>query len=616
MSVFRVERISWASRLWQIALAGGLVFAPALAAAADGPKPILPRGYGGVRPVEPAPTAPKPLPGTGSGPAPVEVPRKPGTRGADIEVGVLSSPKMALLGLIGSDAPGGLGRDLWAGTASPTAARLLAAMPAASRSPAMASLLHRLLLTRAAAPQGDPGAFTLARFQALLGTGLLDETVRMGGALGDPARAEPIAGIVASAALYAGDQAEACRYRVPNPDGSESAFALKLRAICEILAGRKHAARLVGDVMQETGIEAPLFYGALAGVLYPGEPAPKALATELPGPAEWALLSMTSVRPTPGRLGAYGPALLAAIARSGPGPTPEATAIALGAAELAWSIGALDARTTRAHADRLLEAGPLDEGALEGLEPHLRPVVDAARDAHAAQNDTDLVNAIYTALSSARNGSAFIRAARFFIQDIMILAPEEGHIWAAPTLARACLAAGEPDRAAIWNQLYESAPFAAGDAKSHASEIRRLRALMIIKGSEVAPIWRFSEAEAWFASAERGEAARERVALEMKILDALGYQMRPDLRARADATVPLRTRYKAPKGTLTALRRASLANRRGETIALAATAFAGGSAQSVADETLLAAVEALDRAGLEEDARALAFEALVHDGGR
>ena len=126
------------------------------ASGAEGPRRIVPPGYGATSPGSTAPEPEGPSHFFPGGSQPVEPSIQtlgaiPGQRGSGIEVGTLTGVDASTSGLL-SPQQGGFGPAMWQGASRADIDSYLARLPVPSASPLMNDLARRLLLTGAQPP--------------------------------------------------------------------------------------------------------------------------------------------------------------------------------------------------------------------------------------------------------------------------------------------------------------------------------------------------------------------------------------------------------------------------------------------------------------------------------
>jgi len=160
---------------------------------------------------------------------------------------------------------GGLRPDLWRGSSRGSVEEGIAALPNAPRSPAMQTLMRRLLLTSAAPPSGNgrPDQSLLAlRLNKLIANGWTGEAA----VLAALAPREDVSAhqALAEAMLLQGKPIDACGEPTIVRQSSNDPYWLKMRTFCFLLTGDVQSAQLTLDVMRERQIGDDAFYALAA----------------------------------------------------------------------------------------------------------------------------------------------------------------------------------------------------------------------------------------------------------------------------------------------------------------------------------------------------------------
>ncbi len=152
-----------------------------------------------------------------------------------------------------SETEGGFSRDLWAGASGTDLERLLALAPPRPSSPAMGRLLRRLLLTRAAAPDGAPSSLGGRKLLALARAGFVDEARTIASFSSAPPSDPWVNRALAVADLLEDDVAGACRREDRVTSDRGALFWVKLRVLCYSETDRFDSADLTLGVLREQG---------------------------------------------------------------------------------------------------------------------------------------------------------------------------------------------------------------------------------------------------------------------------------------------------------------------------------------------------------------------------
>lgn len=194
------------------------------------------------------------------------VPAQPGQpRGPAVTVSGLAAVDPSGAGLMEPN-DGGLRPNLWSGTSRAVVEERLAALPNAPNSPAMQTLMRRLLLTSATPPAGNTRnadqSLLALRLNKLLANGWTAEAA----ALATQAPRDDISAreVLAEAMLLEGKQIEACGEPTAIRQSSNAPYWLKMRTFCFLVAGDLTSAQLTLDVMHERSINDTAFYALAA----------------------------------------------------------------------------------------------------------------------------------------------------------------------------------------------------------------------------------------------------------------------------------------------------------------------------------------------------------------
>jgi len=559
-----------------------------MAAEVGAPLPLAP----GVAPGDVAPAAAAPE--AAVGPADLTDPTVP-RQGIDVDVlGEMGPDDVGVLG----PEDGGFGSDLWRGTPRSLVERLLPELPAPIASPAMRELARRLLLLQAEAPAGPFGASLLAmRLERLAALGRDSDLDALLARVSEGAEDAGVARHRIDLRWLAGDLDGGCdmtRKNIPRYD--QNPYLQKALIFCQARAGESAPAALGLDLLGEQGHDDPLF-AALIGARQGGEPAADA------GDGLTAL--HLAVYDALGRLPKLdatklAPALLAAVA----GRPHADAALRLEAGERAAALGALPVEALQRHYLEVpANARDLDDAIDAGLDSARDRAVlyQAAARALAPEPRARL---LAKALAEARVRGAYAQAVALYLPLLMQMAPAPTLAWFAGEAGRALYLAGRYETAGTWLELAQ----ASSDPKAVLA-MPSLWTLASLAGGAESIVLDTPTG----LGAEPDAGAASRTARLMAVLEAFGA-------STGDAWAMLDTGGAADLGPMPdarlwfALGQAADARRIGETVLLALVAL-GPEGPAAANPLVLGRVlDSLRRAGLEEEARALAFEAAIGSG--
>ena len=535
------------------------------------------------------------------------LPAQPGQpRGPAVTVSGLGAVDPSGAGLM-QPADGGLRPNLWNGTARAVVEEHIALLPNAPSSPAMQTLMRRLLLTAATPPAGngrDPQLSLLAlRLNKLIANGWTAEAVALAAqAPRDDASAREA---LAEAMLLEGRQVDACGEPTAVRQSSNAPYWLKMRTFCYLVAGDLTSAQLTLDVMHERSVNDDAFY-MLAAQMTDRTPAHVAA---LPNPTglHIALAHLAGAR------------LPVSIVDSGWVPSYRIFAGATGdkelqlaAAERAAAAGLIQIDQLRA----LYDSQPFTLGQLDDPE-------EAAKKLSAPKANALFYQAIEKRTIPAARASAFSAAlsradaqndfplfALVAADAAMEIVPAAETAWLAPQIERVLLYTGNDAQAERWYSALSS-----GSA-SDAPVINALQLHTLLAAPTTERAVKAQGALTWLAQNAMkpgGQKAwlAQRAAREIPLFDALGYVVPPE----AQWALTANTTGALPNGTqsdaLDAMTLASRQGRLGETVLDAMIALGQAGPERAEGRTVSRVVRALAAVGLTEEARAIAIEAVL-----
>jgi hypothetical protein len=506
---------------------------------------------------------------------------------------------------------GGLATDLWAASDMNVVAVLLPALPTATPSRALRSLMRRLLLTVGPPPRGDTSggdSFIAMRARALWAMGDLDSLASLLALIPSSSQSPGMQHIAINLALLKGDPGRACALSqalaVTAPD---DIYPAEIGVYCKFATGKPGEAALGIDVLRDQKINDSAFF-ALADAAANGGAVKLDVLTEL-NPLLLALSGLGKTKippPAPGTL----PAIQAAIAVA-PNATAEAQLVA---AERAESVGALDTEKVRqlylAQSFTVAELSAARSSLASDPPPRQQAALyRAVVDMPSSAGKADL---IAKALKQAGGGAAFFAAARLYEPVIETLVPTPDLLDYARPITRALFAAGRPDLAQGWFDLARAQSILSDQGAKVAAS---LLPLVRIAQPDIAPItpnlfaaWRKSLPDLPQDKADRG------FAIAVSLYSALGEKV-PE-----DAWIPLLAgpsivSGRALRPALKQILATALANQSLGLTALASlVALGGGDLGDFDPDDLNRLISGLKSIGLESDARAVAMEAALANG--
>ncbi len=507
----------------------------------------------------------------------VAVPAAALAQRSSIEVEVETQFSAWNVGAIGPTT-GGLARTLWDQSDPEALALLFDRIPGDFPSPAARALARRALASVGEAPVGESQLASRRRYEALGRMGATQDLLIMArpAAVSNDA---VIAQYAAQAELAQGDLAGACARAA----AAGSGFLLRLRAFCAAVEGNVGAVDLALSLSRESGEPRDQWYEQALGLIGGVNP-PRAIAARYDSTLNaWASLA-AGLAPARNPLAQSSTLALMTLAREDrtePRLRAEAGLLAL-------SRGALSAAAVR----------DLYRSALAAGDARSAPALSLAiAQADALPGGLEAATVLHTALAAARNPAEFTAIARIVRDDLMQLRDVPG----APqglVLARAAIAAGD---SATGLRLIELAQGYGADQTAYGS----------LRAAAWAGSPRLTDEAAVRAVRQRIDdgAGNGRAMRDVLIMQALGFPLDNGLRRAQLATAPEGGRP-VDGAVLAALLGASDAGSLGETALLAAIACASGPAQLDA-HSLWTILVALRLVGLEDEAQALAMEALL-----
>jgi hypothetical protein len=486
----------------------------------------------------------------------------------------------------------GLPLELWRGLDLKTLEEQLAQLELPPHSPALHALWRRMLLSSATPPSGvpDPEHFVALRLEALYRSGLLAD---MEAVLAREGRPGPVVQILrARRDIGVGQRDTGCE-AIKTLAAPSSGLPGRLRGEAQLLAGYcaaaandAKAAGLAAELAREEGVEADLPLAVLAGFAAGDKPKlalPKRVLLldyrflQLLGPIN-ALQIFDKAEP----------ALLSVLA----GDSGSDVRLQIAAAEAALRANALSPEAV-AQAYRRQPAASGDPS-VQDSDPLLRRALffQAADIARAPSQRTRFLRAL---LDDARRSGTYLQMA-------LVVAPMLAAVQPSPDLARfsqtaieAALAAGDYGRARQWVETGGLWPWLAlvdvVDPERRGAHLASLRAI-----------------EDLAAGGRLGGETLHRLAT---VLDALDIDVPIALWDAANRAPQPAGGYLPETGVLADLAQSAKRGEAGRTILLVMRSLGADGPERANLLALGDAIRALKRVGLENDARRLAFEALL-----
>ena len=359
----------------------------------------------------------------------------------------LASPAMAQeqLGGLGMIDPFGRGylergepampTNMWKASRTEDLLPLMEDVRTRQLTPAERMLLRRVVLSPAARPEGENAEAVLAeRARILYELGEAEAASDLLDRLDENPRGLNAAQLSVDLQLALGNEATACRSLTT--ETREGQFWAKLRAVCAVLQNNAPAAELAVELAQAQGVDDPWFANA---VFAASVDTPSNLPAHYDTGLNLALSAKLGLEPSEQGISASRPDLAAAMATRASLPLE----VRIPAAGLAAEAGLLDGAAHRELYSALV--------AQEGYEP-----VRSIELAVAALDNPDETAAIkarsldVALRASAGNPARFLSASRLFADDLAALERDLDTAPYAMSFARAEIALGRLDKAAVW----------------------------------------------------------------------------------------------------------------------------------------------------------------------
>lgn len=594
-------------------LTAALCSAGAGALAQDSPISLFPPTLAPDQDREQAPDEPPAQPDAATPSLPAErAAETPSVEG--IEIDRLGELDLNALGILDLD-NGGLGTNVWAGSARLHMEALLAGLPADIASPTLHSLATRLLLSSAAPPSADAPAaqggqkkeeaagdhdFLRLRADRLYALGALDGLNRLLALV--PQRVEDpwLARVRVDGLLLTGKDRQAC---AEVPAGlarfPQDLYWAKAQVYCQFLADQSDQALLGLDLLREQAPDSDRAFFTLANSFITG--AATQIETDELSPLNLAMLRRAGGSLPVAVVETAELPLLHGIAGLG-----DANRVAQAAAvERLVDVGVLPGeRLARAYAafefseadlsDALARAEAAQgEGA--GVRGRALLYLTANRETLAATKAEILRAAL---LSAEADGRA--NAAARALQPLLVeLAPSPELAWFAPLAARTLFRLGQFERAAAWLSVLRI------DGLKHPESRQAHEALAPLRRLAGGPVPLKAESDA-----ADGTVTADYRLLTLMLSRALGQQEGLTWMEVAQQGIePARPLERLP--SLLALGDAAAEGRRGESVLLAVWALGAAAPADSHPLALSYAVSALAAVGLGNEARTLAIEAAL-----
>lgn len=535
-----------------------------------------------------------------------------GSVGGAVEMQSLGQVDPDVAGVLREET-GSFGPAMWWGTDRRVIETFMPQLPVTSPSPAMRALMHRLLLTGAQVPEGgQPGSLISLRAGLLSAMGDFQGVNALLSVVPGYSANPELLRVEMDTRLLTGDVARACRMAHEHIETQDTVYWQKAFNFCQALEGQQQAALLGLGLLEELGVNDPVFFQLVRAIARPDQTQGKAPVIDSlaePTPLHLALARVAKAQLPSDVIASNRPGVLRAIAIS-----PNASAeLRLEAAERAESAGALAVDALRQlyasieFTDTELKnpltiaaerSGPMSRALL--YRATLSQTVPAAQ-----------AEALARALDIARSGGRFASAARAFLPQLTRVEATSDLVWFAPEAIRAFLVTGRPEAAQPWFAVLNEV---AGHDADMARAREQLMPVARLAGFAGADEWTLDRLADWWKAVKDTPGARDKAAMLTATLDALG-EVVPESMWLELINGPTHQSILAPHpSTWFLLDGASSQARIGETVLLSLVILGdGGPARA---EPLIAhkVLGALRNIGLNDEARAMALETVVAAG--
>ena len=533
----------------------------------------------------------------------------PEAPGPGVQVDSLSQIDPDSVGTLGA-AEGGFGETLWQDTSRSLVDDLLPRMPVKATSATQRQLARRLLLSAAPPPAGEAGGPPLitVRVGLLATMGAVDDAEALIKAAPNRADNADLARMETDLRFLANDNARACALTAAGIREDDAPYWEKALAFCQVLAGDYDKANLGVALLREMGSDDPIFFQVFDALVTKSDDRKIDSMAEAT-PLHLAMARAAGVKLPADAVASNNPAVLRVLAT-----TPNASVdLRLDAAERAESVGALSAETLRQIYGALNFTEEQLANPLSRAEAESGPVSRALlyRTAVVQTVPTAQAEAVAKALELGREGGRYASTVRVFLPILKKIPPSAELVWFAPNVVRAFLIAGEHDMAEPWFGILRASALFNPESES---ALTLLRPVLRLAGVGEAVDWPADGLNQWWALAGGLSDGRERADLLYSLFDAFDEPIPAGLWAEL-LDGPARATVALPQPAFWfQLRNAANDRRIGETVLLSLLALGDGGASGTDPLTLRDVAVRLRAIGLENEARALAVEAIIAAG--
>lgn len=525
---------------------------------------------------------------------------------SEIVIGDLPEVDPATFGLLGE---GGFPRTMWQGTGYARLERLLRALHLPSRSPVMAGLEKKLLLSEAALPTvGSGDNFLALRIGKMTERGNLEDLTAFLQLL--PEGTLTVSQDNTDILLMAGDLSGACALTLraieQGVEGSD--FWLKMLSYCRALEGNREGARLGLDMLSEKGSD-DFVYFDLLGRLLDGSEGQTSMSTRGFGRLDALKYSLLTTLEQPLEADMLDEGSLSVLYALATNPALSAD-LRLEAGVKAYEMGTFSIENMRALYNVQEFADTEYQDAIGFADNNEAATADVLLYQAAARqvDDQQKAEILKTIWERAKNDLP--REAVFNEETLASLAPSMELLSHAAHITRGLLLAGNFEQSRVWYEFIRSQAVL-GDAVATRALVD-VWPLMVIAGGEDQVPWSRPVLDLWWNGQMvlAPESRDQKATLFYALAEALGREVPEDMWRELVGQNQNKAIRPMPLALWRALIRSAKGDRFGETVMLCLMALGEEGPGSLDAAGLSAVVRALRTIGLDKEARAVALEAL------
>ena len=399
-----------------------------------------------------------------------------------IEVNVLDQVGLDTAGVL-SPGQGGFGVSMWNGLPRAYIVKMLPLLPVKSPSPIMRNLMHRLLLTRAVAPEGETDGINLVavRVKLLAALGNFDGVKALLKTIPGRQEGEEVAKIEVEINFLANDNVAACALVANEVLKSDNLYWQKVHSFCLTLAGEYDKAALSISLMRELGEQDEVFFTLIDAMVHK---TPVEIETmEDPQPLHLAMMRALKARLPDDVVNTKNPIILRAVAMN-----PDvAKEIRLEAAERAEISGALPTKSLQQLISSIKFTKEDLSNPLTRADTEFGPTIRALLYHSSLVQSVPIAKAevIARALKLGHEEGRYGSAVRVFSPVIQQIQPSVDLLWFANDAVRTLLADGAPELAESWIRLMRTRAISNAEAQTAIIELMPIARLMGYQGSSL-----------------------------------------------------------------------------------------------------------------------------------